>query len=256
MTKSNNLYRTGNRNGTITSFSATVSRIRELFDVVVTTAICFSALFFFKVFCNGKIIGENSIRKNLGNGFVLASNHVSYMDWLVLFAYFILYHDIRLVFIAKDKLFHHPVWKYVVRGAKTVRVSDCGTKFLSHKDYKRLTDAKYVGIFPEATRSEKGNLISAHGGAIKIAAKKGLPLIPVRLEGFYDVLPKGKKIPVPHPCRIIIGQECYYSHEEIRNATEHCLSVCMFKILQNLEYVSLNEQDPSVDAGKEVAFQK
>ena len=236
--------------------SAGVKRIHAFLCVVITVVICLSALFFFKVFCHGKVVNEAILRRNLNKGFILASNHVSYMDWLVLFGYFLFYRHIHIVFIAKDKLFYHPLWKYVVKGGQGVRVSNCGTKFLSHKDYKRLVEAKYVGIFPEATRSAKGNLITVHGGAIKIAAKKGLPLIPIRLEGFYHVLPRGQKIPVPYPCRIIIGQECFYFPEEVENTSDSSLNNCMFRLLENLEYVALNEQYAAISTKEGIDSQK
>jgi 1-acyl-sn-glycerol-3-phosphate acyltransferase len=199
-----------------------------------TDVMCGSAYLFFKYACQGTTENDEAIRRNLRHGFVIASNHVSYLDWLVLYAYFHARHGIRVLFIAKDKLFRHPLWKYVVRGARCVRVSDCGTKILSHRDYRRLTEAKYVCIFPEATRSATGVTLPPHGGAIKIAARNGLPLIPLRLKGFYEAWPRGKTLPRPAPCSIIMGRECRFDPALVKPADEASLSRCMLTILNTL----------------------
>jgi 1-acyl-sn-glycerol-3-phosphate acyltransferase len=135
-----------------------------------------------------------------------------------------------------------------VIGAKCVRVNDSGSGFHSHNEYRRLMQSKYIGIFPEATRSMDGNVASARGGAIKISSRKGIPLIPVRLEGFYKVLPRNRKVPIPHPCRIIFGQECFYDLAEVKGKSESSLDQCMTKILQTMEYAAIpSVPDKEVD---------
>ena len=209
--------------------------INSVLHALVTNTLCYSAFIFFVFICKGKVENEENIWRNLKNGFVIASNHVSYLDWLVLYAYFHFRYRVRLLFIAKNKLFSHPLWSLVARGARVVRVSDCGTRIMSIRDFRRLADAKYIGIFPEGTRSSTGKLIKPHGGAIKLAARNNIPLIPLRLEGFYEAWPRKRKWPRSHPCRIVIGNECRFDQAQVTGADEADLTQCILKILHTLE---------------------
>ncbi|MCX8131780.1 MAG: 1-acyl-sn-glycerol-3-phosphate acyltransferase [Clostridia bacterium] len=217
------------------------SRVYLYICSVIAKITCLTAFFYFKIFCHGKIVNEEIIRRNMEKGFVLISNHVSYMDWLVLRGYFLYCHQIKMIFLAKNKLFHHRIWKYTVIGSRGVRISDTGTKIYSHKEYKRYLEEKYVGVFPEGTRSFTGEINNTHGGIIKIAAKKNVPIIPINLEGFYNVLPRDKKIPRPYPCRIIVGNECRFDYENVRRKSEAELGKCVAEMLTSLEYTDIRE---------------
>lgn len=217
-------------------------RIFPAFYALITYLFSYAAFAFFIFVCKGEVENEEKIRHNLRTGFVIASNHVSYLDWLVLFAYFHFRYHIRVLFIAKNKLFSHPLWNLVARGARVVRVSDCGTRILSIKDFRRLMSAKYIGIFPEGTRSSTGRLHTPHGGAIKLAARNNIPLIPVRLEGFYEAWPRERKLPRSHPCRIIIGTECHFDQAHVTQADEATLASCTYKILQTLRPAKIESE--------------
>ena len=221
-------------------------RTYRTLHVATTYIFSYTAFAFFAIFCRGKVENEEIVRRNLKNGFVIASNHVSYLDWLVLYAYFHFRHRIHLLFIAKNKLFDHPLWSMVAKGGRVVRVSDCGTRVMSIRDFRRLAEAKYIGIFPEGTRSSTGELLTPHAGAIKLAARNKIPLIPVRLEGFYETWPRGKKWPKSHPCKIIIGTECRFDQTRVAQADEAALAHCTLKILHTLEPAMIETKQPEV----------
>ena len=48
-----------------------------------------------------------------------------------------------------------------------------------------------VGLFPEGTRSADGNLGNFKAGAFRVAVQKGVPVLPVAIEGSRFLLPKG-----------------------------------------------------------------
>ncbi|MDP3716144.1 MAG: AMP-binding protein [Acidobacteriota bacterium] len=69
-----------------------------------------------------------------------------------------------------------------------------------------VTGAGYsVLIFPEGVRSESGNIKPFRGGVGMIAARLGLPVVPVRLEGVDRVLPTGKRMARPGPVSVTFG---------------------------------------------------
>ena len=63
-----------------------------------------------------------------------------------------------------------------------------------------------VFIFPEGTRSLNGEVGRFKRGAFQIALDLGLPVIPLSLDGCYEVLPKGKPFVHRHPVHMHIGE--------------------------------------------------
>jgi 1-acyl-sn-glycerol-3-phosphate acyltransferase len=55
----------------------------------------------------------------------------------------------------------------------------------------RLRTGHSLFVFPEGTRSPNGDLIPFYPGAFRIAARSGIPIVPVVIEGTAGILPKG-----------------------------------------------------------------
>ena len=58
-----------------------------------------------------------------------------------------------------------------------------------------LDDEWSIILYPEGTRSETGKIASFMPGIGLIASEMGVPVIPVRLEGLHEILPKGSVLP-------------------------------------------------------------
>ena len=71
---------------------------------------------------------------------------------------------------------------------------------------KRIADGTSVIIFPEGTRSPDGKLHDFKPGAMVLAIKAGVPLVPVAILGTYVVLPKGKLLAKPGKVEIRVGE--------------------------------------------------
>ena len=163
----------------------------------------------FEKLCDGKIENPEHIT-HLDSGFILASNHSSYFDWLVLYSVFKKRFNREIMFLAKEKLFKSMVWGKLVKAAKCIKVTDSGISPSSMKRIARLIKTKdIIGVFPEGTRSIDGELLPAKEGVVQIARMTKLPIIPVGLEGFYEIWPKDRRFPWFSKCRIIIGDPIY-----------------------------------------------
>jgi 1-acyl-sn-glycerol-3-phosphate acyltransferase len=150
-------------------------------------------------------------------GFILAANHVSYLDWLVLWAYLEKTHGVRPTFLAKERLFSHPLWKTVVTPETCIQVADSGDQ-ISPAEYRKLRRCKHLVIFPEGTRSRTGELLEFRGGVVRLAQKMKLPVVPVALLGFYEAWPPGQPLPSARKCEIRIGELIEFS--ELCNASD------------------------------------
>jgi 1-acyl-sn-glycerol-3-phosphate acyltransferase len=128
---------------------------------------------------------------------ILASNHLSYADWLFL----PLTLTRRVTFVAKAEYFTTPGvkgWfqKLFFSGAGQVPIDRGGASaaegaLVSAK--RILGDRELFGIYPEGTRSHDGRLYRGKTGVARLALETGVPVIPVAVVGTDVVAPPGKK---------------------------------------------------------------
>ena len=67
------------------------------------------------------------------------------------------------------------------------------------------SDGYSIVIFPEGVRTDKGEVRRFQPGVGMLAARLGIPVVPVRLEGLERVLHKSAKIATPGRARVIFG---------------------------------------------------
>ncbi len=128
---------------------------------------------------------------------ILASNHLSYADWL----FMPLTLTRRVTFVAKAEYFTTPGlkgWfqKKFFFGAGQVPIDRAGATASdgAMKSAKRLLDQGEVfGIYPEGTRSHDGRLYRGKTGVARLALETRAPVVPVAVVGTDVVAPPGKK---------------------------------------------------------------
>jgi len=90
----------------------------------------------------------------------------------------------RLVFVAKEELFRSRLTAYLLRrlGAFPVRRGRPNRKALRQAG-QFLDEGLAVVVFPEGARSRGGQLRPAFPGAVLMAVRNGVPVLPVGLTG-------------------------------------------------------------------------
>lgn len=188
---------------------------------------------FFKFLCRGKIEGSEIIKELKSRGFVIAANHVSYMDWIILHLYFLFVHHIKIAFFAKDKVLDHKVWRWMVVGGNCIRVNR--NRVVNNHDTRQiLQKSKYFVIFPEGTRSPTGQLIRGQPGVVKIAFQTGFPIIPCGLIGFYKCWPRHRKLPRINCLKIVFGKPYHPLIDEINSGILQMESHKIMRMIANL----------------------
>ncbi|MDP2775812.1 MAG: lysophospholipid acyltransferase family protein [Nocardioides sp.] len=127
---------------------------------------------------------------------ILASNHLSYADWL----FMPLTLARRVTFVAKAEYFTTPGikgWfqKQFFSGAGQVpidRTSGSAAEGALSSAKRILGDGDLFGIYPEGTRSHDGRLYRGKTGVARLALETGVPVIPVAVVGTNVVAPPGK----------------------------------------------------------------
>lgn len=183
-----------------------MNRLRAFIRLIPYWAVIWPFWFYFRILCQGCVKNEEVIKKLKDRGFILAPNHVSYFDWIVLHIYFLIKHDIKITFFAKSKVLNHPVLGKLVTGGRCIAVDRSLVN--SNLNRELLNGSKHFVIFPEGTRSGDGNLLKGKSGVVKIARKTGLPVIPTALIGFYELWPRHKWLPGINRLQIVFGNPC------------------------------------------------
>jgi 1-acyl-sn-glycerol-3-phosphate acyltransferase len=97
---------------------------------------------------------------------------------------------------------------------------------------KHLLKGDAVILFPEGSRSPDGHLQAGQPGAGLIACKAGVPILPMRIFGAYEALPRGVARFRRHPLRIVIGPPFHLPPAEKGNkeAYHQAAAIIMSKI--------------------------
>jgi len=156
-------------------------------------------------------------RENIPDGAAMVcSNHSSMKDPLFIAYAF----GIRcyLHFIAKIELFRIPVVSLIVAKLGAISVDRNMTDIATiKKTLAYFKNNEKVAIFPEGTRASEAEYIAAKSGAVKLAERAGVPLVPV-------YVPRKKKL--FRKVKVIIGDPYYIEKQsEKRSSDEYTLLV-------------------------------
>jgi long-chain acyl-CoA synthetase len=69
-----------------------------------------------------------------------------------------------------------------------------------------LSNGEPVLIFPEATRSRTGKMQPFKPGLGLLAYESNVPVIPAYIQGTYQALPAGRRVPKSTPVRVRFGR--------------------------------------------------
>ena len=106
-------------------------------------------------------------------GAVLASNHVSYLDFIFC-GFGALPAGRRVRFLAKQEIFAHRIGGPLMRGMHHIPVDRDSGAGSYRAALAALRDGELVGVFPEATISQSFTVKEIKGGAARIAASAGV----------------------------------------------------------------------------------
>jgi 1-acyl-sn-glycerol-3-phosphate acyltransferase len=180
---------------------------------------------------------------------ILASNHLSYADWL----FMPLTLTRRVTFVAKAEYFTGSgikgwLQRSFFSGAGQVPIdrSSGGAAEGALLSAKRILAAgELFGIYPEGTRSRDGRLHKGHTGMARLALRTKAPIIPVGVKGSREIQPPDAPMPKPFTvCEINFGRPIdvtrYLENESDHLVLRQITDEVMFEIreLAGAEYVN------------------
>ena len=122
--------------------------------------------------------------------YIFAANHQGMFDIFIMYGYICK----RFKWIMKDSLRKMPLLGLACEQTGHIFVNrSTPQKDLLRKSISTLKGGASMGIFPEGTRCRDGKLGTFKKGAFVIANMAQKTIIPVAIQGSYDILPKGCK---------------------------------------------------------------
>lgn len=161
-------------------------------------------LFSFKVINRERIIEEG--------GAILAMNHQSYLDPpLAGIAC-----KREIYYLARKTLLDWPILGPLFPKLNVIPVNQERADMSALKAVVRLVRAgQCTVIFPEGARTLDGNLQPAQPGLGLVIAKTLAPVVPMRIFGAYDALPRGSSKLRLRPITIVIGEPMRFTEADL-----------------------------------------
>lgn len=136
-------------------------------------------------------------------GVVLASNHVSYLDPVVLGGA----SPRPLYYLARDSLFKGFLTTKFLLSCNAFPMNRDGADLTAlKKAIKLLKDGNVITIFPEGTRSKDGKLQKAKEGVAMLGIKSLSKILPTRIFGSDKCMPRGRKFIKPGKLIVKFGE--------------------------------------------------
>ncbi len=129
---------------------------------------------------------------------IIAANHASNFDAVVLGAWLTPALGRRIHWLGKKELFAWPVVGWAAGNSGVHPVDRGAADADAFRLAKRILDeGQVLFVFPEGTRSADGALQAARDGVAVLALRTGAAIVPIGISGSNGVWPRGQK--VPHP---------------------------------------------------------
>lgn len=164
-----------------------------------------------------RIEGEENLQKD--QTYIFVGNHVSQFDIFSFQGYFP--HDFR--WIAKKELFKIPLFGPAMLRTGIIPIDRShGREAMKslNRAAEQIAKGRSVLIFPEGTRSADGQLQPFKTGAIMLAIKAGVPVVPIGFINTREILPKGKSLAKSGEVTIRIGKPVSTDHYKPKDKQE------------------------------------
>jgi 1-acyl-sn-glycerol-3-phosphate acyltransferase len=145
---------------------------------------------------------------------ILASNHQSYFDPPLAGNA----SDRAIYYLARRSLLNVPVLGWLLPKLNVIPVNQEG---IDRSALKALIQVIKAGngalVFPEGSRTLDGSLQPALPGIGLVIAKTRAPVVPMRIFGAHEVLPRGKRRLHFRPITVVVGEPIHFSTAELES---------------------------------------
>ncbi len=145
---------------------------------------------------------------------IVAMNHQSYLDPPLAGNAC----DRAIYFLARRSLLNVPVLRWLLPKLNVIPVNQEG---IDRSALKTLIQVIKAGngalVFPEGSRTLDGNLQPGLPGIGLIIAKTLAPVVPMRIFGAHEALPRGGGRMRFHPITVVVGQPIHFMASDLQD---------------------------------------
>ncbi len=158
----------------------------------------------FRLLCRFQVHGLEHVRDR--GPYLITPNHASYIDGFAIGAAVPFGLVRHLYFLGFQQFFQNPITAMLAKAYRIIQVDAETYLFQALRAATHvLKQGEVLCVFPEGARSIDGEIKPFKKGVAILAKELNLPLLPARILGSFDIWPRGRSYPVPHPLTIVFG---------------------------------------------------
>lgn len=168
-------------------------------------------------------------RRVLTGPVILAMNHQSYLDPPLAG----ITSGREVYFLARKTLLNVPVLGWLLPKLNVIPVDQEGTDRSALKSLIRLLRAGHpTVVFPEGERTTTGELLPALPGLGFVIAKTLVPVLPMRIFGAHEALPRGQGRLRFHPITVVVGQPIQFTEADLQPRSKELYQQLSDRVMQ------------------------
>ena len=167
--------------------------------------------------CPVKITGRKKLNKQ--QSYIFVANHQGAYDIFLMYGYL----GQPIKWVMKQSLRNLPLIGKACESAGFIFVDNSSPQAAARTialAEKKLRDGASIAIFPEGSRSKTGKLGKFKKGAYQMALNLRLPIVPVTINGTFEVMRTGTFLLNPHRIELIIHDPVPAVDIEVNNIRE------------------------------------
>ena len=164
--------------------------------------------------CPVRIVGKGKLDKK--KSYIFVANHQGAYDIFLVYGYL----NQSIKWVMKQSLRNIPLVGKACEAAGFIFVDNSSPKTAAKTvkaAEKQLKNGVSIVIFPEGSRSLTGKLSRFKKGAYQMALDLKLPIVPITINGTYEVMPIGTFLINPHKLELIIHNPIPPENIQIEN---------------------------------------
>jgi 1-acyl-sn-glycerol-3-phosphate acyltransferase len=168
---------------------------------------------------------------------ILAMNHQSYLDPpLAGIAC-----DRAIYFLARRTLMDLPLLRWLLPKLNVIPVNQEGIDRSALKALIRvLKSGNAALVFPEGARTLDGNLQSAQPGVGLVIAKTLAPVVPMRIFGAHEALPRGGGGLHCVPITVVVGEPIFFTEADLQSLGKDLYGRLSQRVMDAIAALHLN----------------
>jgi 1-acyl-sn-glycerol-3-phosphate acyltransferase len=172
--------------------------------------------------CPVKVVGREKLSRK--QSYIFVSNHQGAYDIFLIYGYI----GQPIKWVMKQSLRRLPLVGKACESAGFIFVDNSSPKAAAKtiRDAEtKLKNGASIAIFPEGSRSRTGQMGKFKKGAYQMAIDLQLPVVPITINGSYEVMPIGSRFIRPHKMELIIHDPIPAPQVDPENIREAALKI-------------------------------